>query len=112
MDQLQELITQVLASLADGEACHVEVKATIARVALAGGDDSVLDVNLVARVDQRLVSRRVAVRASDGAVKAWSALDDAATAVVSDHLDVVKAAAKAKTDTASPAADVEVAAAP
>lgn len=105
-DNLQSLITQKVATLADGDVCHVTVQATISRVAMADGSDSMLDAKIVTTVDERTVASRTAMRASDGADKAWTALSGSASALVDDHLQVVTAIAAAK---AQAAADAEAA---
>lgn len=104
-DSLQSLITQKVAALDDGDVCHVTVQATISRVALADGSDSMLDAKIVTTVDERTVASRTAMRASDGADKAWTALSGSASALVDDHLQAVTAIAAAKAAAAEAAQD-------
>lgn len=93
-ESLKELITQRVAEvLAGGAPCIVNIQATIGALEVAGDGSPMVDITLIARVDDRMTSRRIAVHSGDDDAL-WSVLSDSTSALVDDHLAVVSANAK------------------
>ncbi len=65
-ESLKALITQRVAEvLAGGAPCVVNIQATIGALEVAGDGSPMVDVTLIARVDDRMTSRRIAVHSGD-----------------------------------------------
>lgn len=95
-ESLRELITQRVAEVLKGGAtCVVNIQATIAALEVAGEGSPMVDITLVARVDDRVTGRRIAVHSGDDDAL-WGVLSDTTSALVDDHLAVVSANAKAR----------------